>query len=379
MSTRRPKFAWWEYLLYGAVTIVFALLGALVVVLKFLQIIWRIIGWPARRLLRLVITLVFAAILVAGFMLYWYTRPVDLGTRVVRLVIKQGDDLGIIASQLESEGVIRSRSALAWPAQWTGLDRKLTPGRYDFTGRVSLASVLVRLQTADFVKVKVTVYEGAPVWKVAGIVARALEIDSLSVLRLIRDTAFIRSLNVPYLEGHLFPETYIVPWGTPPQQLIGEMVAMFRDKTDSLFLRPLPRNMTRYDLLKLASIIQAETRLESEQGKVSSVYLNRLRLRMRLDADPTVIYGLGAPGRPLTRADLETESPYNTYRNYGLPPTPINSPGLPAIRAALYPDTTNYLYFVADGTGGHRFSRTNEEQNRARFEIRRAKRMNQKL
>ena len=263
MSTHDPKYAWWEYLLYGAVTIVFALLGVLVVVLKSLRIIWRIITWPVRRFLRLVISLTFAVILLAGFMLYWYTRPVDLGTRVVRLVIKQGDDLGIIASHLESEGVIRSRSALAWPAQWTGLDRKLTPGRYDFTGRVSLASVLVRLQTADFVKVKVTVYEGAPVWKVAGIVARALEIDSLSVLQLIRDTAFIRSLNVPYLEGHLFPETYIIPWGTPPQQLIGEMVAMFRARTDSLFLRPLPRNMTRYDLLKLASIVQAETRLES--------------------------------------------------------------------------------------------------------------------
>jgi UPF0755 protein len=197
-------------------------------------------------------------------------------------------------------------------------------------------------------------------------------------MRLGRDTAFLRSLGIPDLEGYLFPETYLVPWGTPPEQVVKEMVAMFRAKTDSLWSSSLPRGMTKEDVLKLASIIQAEIKLDSELPKVASVYHNRLRLRMRLDADPTVIYGLGGLGRPLDRSDLKIPTPYNTYLRYGLPPTPINSPGLAAFRAALHPDTSAYLYFVADGSGGHRFSRTNDEHNAARRDIRRTQRLNKK-
>jgi UPF0755 protein len=378
MNNRAPKFAWWEYPLYAAVALVFAVLGVVVVVLKFLQVLWRMITWPVRRLLRLAITVVFALIIVAGVSIYLYTNPVDLGSRVVTVIIKPGDDLGTVAAELRRQGVIRTRSMLTYSAEWLGIDRTLTPGRYDFSGRVSVLAVLEKLRAADLVRVKITVYEGAPIWRVAGILARALEADSNSIMRLCKDSSFARSLDLPYLEGYLYPETYVVPWGTPPELVVGEMVRMFRAKTDSLWSAPLPPGMSREAILKLASIIQAETRLEAELPKVSSVYLNRLRLRMRLDADPTVIYGLGGLTRPLMRADLKLATPYNTYVRHGLPPTPINSPGLPAIRAALRPDTSKYLYFVADGSGGHRFSRTNAEQNTARREIKRALRLNKK-
>lgn len=378
MNNRAPEFAWWEYLLYAAVALVFIVLGGVVVVLKFLQVLWRFITWPVRRLLRLAITVVFALVIVAGALIYLYTLPVDLGSRVATVIIKPGDDLGTVAAELRRQGVIRTRPMLTYSAEWLGLDRKLTPGRYDFTGRVSILAILEKLRTADLVRIKITVYEGAPIWRVAGILARALEADSSSIIQLCKDSNFARSLDLPYFEGYLYPETYVVPWGTPPELVVGEMVRMFRAKTDSLWSTPLPPGMSREEILKLASIIQAETKLEIELPKVSSVYLNRLRLRMRLDADPTVIYGLGGLSRPLMRADLKRATPYNTYLRYGLPPTPINSPGLPAIRAALRPDTSKYLYFVADGTGGHRFSRTNEEQNTARREIKRALRLNRK-
>ncbi len=121
--------------------------------------------------------------------------------------------------------------------------------------------------------------------------------------------------------------------------------------------------------MTLASIIQAETKFDAESRTIAAVYVNRLRRGMNLDADPTVIYGLGGLDRPLAKIDLDSLTPYNTYRIMGLPPTPINSPGIPAIIAALRPDTSSFLYFVADGQGGHRFSYTNEEQNTMRKRI----------
>jgi UPF0755 protein len=349
------------------------------VINSLLGLVLKILTWPFRRLLRFVITLLFGALLIGGVIFYWFTRPVELGGRIEKIVISKGEDFGTVVTKIQNAGLIRARRALTIPAQWIGLDRKLTPGRYNFTGTVSLLSIIHKLESADFERVKITVFEGAPIWRVAGAIARPLEVDSLEVWKLLNSTALIDSLELPYLEGHLYPSTYVVPWGTPPSQVIREMVTTFRRATDSLFAISDQSGLNRYDLLKLASIIQAETRLEEEQPRVSSVYRNRLRIRMRLDADPTIIYGLGGLSRPLMKSDLKAETPYNTYRRYGLPPTPINSPGLPAIRAAVRPDTTSYLYFVADGTGGHRFSRTNDEHNRARMEIRRQQRLNKKL
>ncbi len=368
-----------DYAVYIFSTALFVFLGAVLVIVRVLEFAAKLVLWPFKKLLRLVITLLFVAILIAGAIFYWYTRPIELGARVEKIVIAKGDDFGKVVSKIQKAGLIRTRRALTIPAQWIGLDRKLTPGRYDFTGTVTLLSIIHKLESADFERVKITVYEGAPIWRVAGAIARPLEVDSIEVFKLLHDTTLIDSLNLPYLEGHLYPSTYVVPWGTPPREVVREMVTTFRRVTDSLFAIRDNSGLNRYDLLKLASIIQAETRLESEQPQVSSVYRNRLKLRMRLDADPTVIYGLGGLTRPLMKADLKIASPYNTYMKYGLPPTPINSPGLPAIRAAVRPDTTKYLFFVADGSGGHRFSRTNEEHNTARREIKRAQRLNKKI
>jgi UPF0755 protein len=149
---------------------------------------------------------------------------------------------------------------------------------------------------------------------------------------------------------------------------------MFRRQVDSVWPDSICNGLSREEIVVLASIIEAEALLDSEKPAIASVYHNRLGRKMKLDADPTVIYGLGGLDRPLNRRDIERDTPYNTYRRRGLPPTPINSPGLAAIRAALYPAETEYLFFVADGTGGHRFSKTNAEHNQARREIRRSSR-----
>ncbi len=315
--------------------------------------------------------LVLAALLLLAVasVFYLYNRKVDLGDRVVSIIIKPGDTFASVSEKLVFEGVVSSRLMLTYTARIMGVDKKLAPGRYDFTGRNSCRSVLEKLERADFLKVKITLPEGAPIWKVASIIADRLDLDSAVIVEANRDSAFTHSFDLPCLEGYLFPETYVFPWGISETEVVKELVGQFRARTDSIWPDSIQRGLSRHEIVILASIIEAETHFAQERGLVASVYINRLRRNMKLDADPTVIYGLGGLDRPLYRKDLKKDTPYNTYLRKGLPPTPINSPGLAAIRAALYPQETDYLYFVADQTGGHHFSRTNTEHNRAKRKI----------
>ena len=157
MNTGKTKYRWWEYPQYVAVTVLFVIPGAIAAMLKLLGTVWRIICWPARRLVRLVITAVLLFIIVVGGILYGYARPVELGSRTVTVIIRPGDSLAGVAERLRSGGVIRLRAALVYSGQWIGIDRKLTPGRYDFSGTVSLLTVLRKIRFADFVRVNFTV------------------------------------------------------------------------------------------------------------------------------------------------------------------------------------------------------------------------------
>lgn len=314
--------------------------------------------------------IIIILLLVPGYFLASYLWPVNLGKQRVTIMVKPGDGFQKIGDQLLEHEVVKSRAMLFVPARWRGIDKKLVPGRYDFTGRNSCRSVLDKLENGDFVVVRLTVFEGAPIWKVASILSERLELDSAEIVALNSDTAFLNSLGLPCLEGYLFPETYFIPWGTDARKMISDMVAMHRKQTAGIWPEEIINNLSRDEIIVMASIVEAEALIDDEKPRIASVYQNRIRRKMKLDADPTVIYGLGGLERPLYRRDLRQDTPYNTYRRRGLPPTPINSPGLSAIKAALYPDSTDYLYFVADGTGRHRFSRTNAEHNRARYEIR---------
>ncbi len=328
--------------------------------------------------MRLGIKIALACLIVAGgtvlYGYYRYTQETDIGEQTVTVIVKPGDSFSSLADSLVAHGVVSSRLLLTFPARLIGIDKKLIPGRYDFSHRNSCRSVLEKFQRADFVMRKVTIPEGSPIWKVAGIISRALDLDSARFIALNTDTAFLQRLNLPCLEGYLFPETYIFKWGIREEEVVQALVAQFHRMTDSLWSsQEIIDNLTPHEIVTLASIIEAETSLDEERRTISSVYHNRLRRKMKLDADPTVIYGLGGLDRPLTRRDLKVDTPYNTYLHKGLPPTPINSPGLAAIRAALYPEETDYLFFVANNIGGHFFSRTNSEHNRAKRKAKRIK------
>ena len=298
-----------------------------------------------------------------------YYLPVNLGGEVVTIIVKPGDSFANVAHQLVLNGVISSKFLLKVPARLYGIDKKLIPGRYDFTGRNSCYSVLKKLRRGDFVRIKITFPEGSTIWETARLLADSLDLDQEYIKVLNKDTALLNSLELPCLEGYLYPETYYFPWGSNAEEAIKEMVIMFHNMTDSIWPDTIAGRLSKGEVIILASIIESETNHGNERDLVSSVYHNRLKKKMRLQADPTVIYGLGGLDRPLWKKDLEKKTPYNTYVIYGLPPTPINSPGLEALKAALNPALSEYYFFVADNYGKHQFSTTNAEHNQARQRI----------
>lgn len=365
----KADIAWWEYPWYVIVTAFLLIVGVVLFFGGIVMSAMMLLRKPFWSIRFISLALALVVTLGAAYGYYLYASPINIGNRTVPLTISAGDRFQAISQKLYSEGVIRSDLLLNLLAKWTQVDRKLIPGEYSFTGRNSVRSVLLKLRNAEGAQVRVTVVEGAPIWKVASVLAQQLKADSAQLIALSKDRRFLDSLGVPSLEGYLFPETYFFAPGTDTRTVAMKMVQMFLLKTHDLWVRNAGHAMTRDQIVTLGSIVQAESRKSEENGKIASVYANRLRIGMTLDADPTVIYGLGGLDRLLTRNDLEIVTPYNTYRVAGLPPTPINSPGLAALEAAARPDSTGYLYFVADGTGGHIFSSTNDEHNTARRQV----------
>jgi UPF0755 protein len=183
--------------------------------------------------------------------------------------------------------------------------------------------------------------------------------DSADFAACVSDSQYVREMGLdgPSFEGYLFPDTYYIATGTDPRRVISRMVANFRNHAPKdMEVRAARMGLTSHEILTLASIVQWETFQPSEAPLIASVYLNRLKKGMPLQADPTVSYALGKGPARLYYSDLQVDSPYNTYRNPGLPPGPIDNPGVPAIQATLNPATTNYLFFVARGDGTHSFS-----------------------
>jgi len=363
----------WDVIVYVVMTTLLMTIGAgmfiVHVVVSGLLVVQRNNGMVKK----IVLLIFIVALVIGGYGLYSYYAMKDIGAGLVTVVIKPGDSFAFVADSLVNGGVVKSARALKVAARIRGVDKKLVVGRYDFSGDNSIQSALDKLASGDFLKVRVTIIEGSPIWRVASQLARTMNADSAEVIALSKNAAFLQELKLPYLEGYLFPETYFFPWHTGAKEALSQMVQMFRGQTENVISTKSANGLTPEQVLILASIVEAEAMIDAEKPKIASVYLNRLEKRMRLDADPTVIYGLGGLDRPLYTKDIAIITPYNTYRKYGLPPTPINSPGLEAIKAVLSPDIHEYLFFVADGSGGHRFTKTNAEHNRARRDIRRAR------
>ncbi len=271
------------------------------------------------------------------------------------VVLPRGAGLGQITSRLTSAGVIEHPWLFQLAVRRLGRDRDLRAGEYAFPAAVTPGSVVNLLASGQTVARRLTVAEGLTV---------------AEIYRLL-ETADGLAGELPPLpgEGSLLPETYFYAFGDRRADLVKRMQRAMQDALDQLWperAQDLPL-VRREDALTLASIVDKETGQADERRKVAAVFVNRLRRGMRLQADPTVIYGLtegeGPLGRALTRNDWADGSAYNTYRIDGLPPGPIANPGRASIEAVLNPAEVDYLYFVANGKGGHAFARTLAEHN----------------
>jgi UPF0755 protein len=286
--------------------------------------------------------------------------------------VDPGTSLRHVAERLHTEGVVQHPVIFERYAILAGFDRQIRAGEYEFVAGESYKRILERLREGDIVQLRVTIREGLTNREISVLVKRQLGFEPDSFLALTTDAELLRQFNIdsPSLEGYLFPDTYFFPTESTPRQVVEALLQRFFTAwTSEHEERARALGMTRGQVLTLASIIEGEVLVTAESRRVSAVYHNRLRQNMLLQADPTVLYALGGVRRRVLYRDLTVDSPYNTYVNLGLPPGPINNPGLVAIEAALDPlEDTRELYFVAarDGTGRHVFSRTFREHLRAK-------------
>jgi UPF0755 protein len=256
---------------------------------------------------------------------------------------------------LRADGVIDSDRLFRLAAWLTRRQGPLHAAELAFPPHASLRAVLAVLRTARPVEHKLTIPEG---------------LTAVQIAALVQHAVAATGTVVPPPEGSVLPQTYSYEYGTTRGVLLARAEAAMDQALASAWAGRAPDLplASPQDAVILASIVERETALPDERPHVAAVYINRLRLGMRLDADPTVAYGAsggsGVLDHKLTRGDLEQDDPFNTYRRAGLPPTPIDSPGMASIQAVLHPAASDDLYFVADGSGGHVFARTLEAQNR---------------
>jgi len=290
-----------------------------------------------------------------GYAYHWFNSPLKNDTQRVWLAPGTGQK-GIAATLSSTFGGTRWHWLAALEASKRLYKSRVQAGEYDIALSQSPRDIIHQLSSGKVVQHRITLVEG---WTSQQIVAALNSNDILS-------GAAIETLA----EGSILPETYFFTRGTTRAEFLARLEQKHARTLNELWQNraadvPL---QTPIEAVILASIIERETPKKSEYGLVSSVYTNRLRINMPLQADPTVVYaasnGSGDLGRPLSRADLRAPSPFNTYLNNGLPPSPICHPSAGAIRAALNPERSEYYYFVADGTGGHAFGKTLDEHNR---------------
>jgi UPF0755 protein len=314
----------------------------------------RLLGRVAAGLSALL--LVAAVLAFAGWrwLERWRIEPGPLALERVLVVPRGG--LAEIARTLEAEGVVRPGWALELLARRDGLERALKAGEYRIPAGASPQAVLELLASGRVVLHRVTVPEG---------------LTTVEVLELLEAVPVLEGeLPPPGPEGTLLPETWLVPRGEPRARLVERMRAAMRTTLEELWAKRAAELPYREpaEAVVLASLVERETARAEERPLVAAVFVNRLKRGMRLQSDPTVVYALSggrsALDRPLARKDLELDHPFNTYRIPGLPPAPIANPGRAALEAALAPAAVDYLYFVADGSGGHAFARTLAEHNR---------------
>jgi len=315
-------------------------------------------------------TLLFALVIVAagaavtyGLFTRWLATPLATGNAPVQFEIPTGQALAVTARQLESHGWLARPRWLVAYARATGADSRIRAGEYEIQPGTTPRQLLALFESGKVVQHTVTLVEG---WTFRELLKALEQQPQLEhTLNGLSTAQVMQQLGEPGMhpEGLFFPDTYVFGKGTTDVEILRQARTRMREKLDATWQAraadvPLA---SAYEALILASIVEKETALPSERARIAGVFTTRLRQGMRLQTDPTVIYGLGTRfDGNLRRSDLERDGPYNTYTRVGLPPTPIAMPGAGSLEAAVRPDERGELYFVATGLpdGSHTFSRT---------------------
>jgi len=298
--------------------------------------------------------------------LAWWLIP---GSQEMQVEIPNGLAASETALLLKRQGIIRSATLFKLASMVTGMDRSLKPGLYVLRRHMAAPLAVWRLHQGRIQPIKIVIPEGFMAKQIA---------DRLEANAITDAGKFMEYVRGNHLEGFLFPTTYLFAKDLSPQTVAHHMHVEFRRNIEPLFKESDQTRFSLKQVITLASIVQREAAVVDEMPQIASVYSNRLRRRMRLEADPTVQYAMGAETgewyKGLRHKHLEIPSRYNTYRYFGLPPGPICSPGVDAVRAALSPPETEALYFVAQLDGRHIFSRTFAEHRQAIAKTKAAKR-----
>lgn len=284
------------------------------------------------------------------------------------LFFKSGTSLRQISRELRENQVVSNASLFEWMIRILQQEKKLKSGEYEFP-KGSTPREVMKMMVEGMVKFyPITIPEGYTLQQIGEIFEQKKLVTKEKWQLLIGDPKWGHpfEIEVSSLEGYLFPDTYLIDLETTVEELLEQMLQQFHEKVSSnLILKAKQKGLTPHQFVTLASIIEKETGKPEERPLIAAVFLNRLKIGMPLQTDPTVIYGIPHFNGNLTRRDLETDTPYNTYTRNGLPPGPICSPGLDSLLSVLNPTPVDYLYFVAKGDGTHQFSKTFGEHQKA--------------
>ena len=314
---------------------------------------------------RLFILIIFLSAIFFAAAAYYNSAPQSM--QETAFTVKYGDSLGEVAYQLEKRNLIKDRRFFKI-ASYLLRRKYVRAGKYRIYEGMTSTLILKKLSRGDVITRKVTIPEGFNLYQIAERLDENAVTVSGNFLYYSFNRGFLLSLNIeaPSAEGYLFPDTYVFPEGSDPRDVIAIMHNKMKNVLSSINNGSYGKmNERTHRLLTLASLVEKEAKIPEERVYVSSVFHNRIKRDYRLDCDPTVRYAVKKFTGSITYNDLAYDSPYNTYKRKGLPPTPICSPGREAIIATINPKKTSYLYFVARNDGSHYFSKSLKEHNRA--------------
>jgi UPF0755 protein len=281
-------------------------------------------------------------------------------------MVEEGLSLRQVATSLEEKGIIKNKTFFLLWARLRGYGKSIKSGEYSLSPAMAPVKIFDILTRGIIITHPVTFPEGFSAEQIGETLARNINVDKSEFLSLVHNSVILKKYGISgeSLEGYLYPDTYQFSRVQSPESIIEVMTGRFNEVISPLRKRIGETGMTLENVVTLASIVEKETGRADERPLIAGVFSNRIKKGMRLDSDPTVIYGIKDFNGNLTRDDLHRYTPYNTYVIKGLPPGPICNPGIESIRAVLYPADTDYLYFVAKNDGTHYFSRSLEEHNR---------------